>query len=260
MSKTVLITGASSGIGAAFARRLAADGYDLILTGRRKENLDSVAAEIRTRHQRKVDVLVGDLTDPKHLVTLEELIRSTPVEFLVNNAGYGMKKHFVEEDIQQPDRMVSVHITAPLHLIRAAIPGMMERKSGTIINLSSIAGFAPTATDPTYGASKIFLTQFTESLYLVLHQHGIRLQALCPGFTWTNFHEKLGIPVSEQTPRGILRWMTAERVVNASMRALERNIVVCIPGFLNHLTIWVARLLPRKIYYLIMTGKTLKRR
>jgi short-subunit dehydrogenase len=147
-----------------------------------------------------------------------------------------------------------------MHLMHAVIPGMIQRGRGTIINVSSIAGFSPTASDPTYGATKAFLTHFTESLHLVLSEKGITVQALCPGFTWTNFHEKLGMPLEEQKHRGILRWTTVEKVVDASFNALKTGTVVCIPGFLNRLAMMIVAVLPRMIYYRLLRGKTLRRR
>ncbi len=255
------ITGASSGIGAEFARRFAEQGYDLIITGRRKEYLERVAEEIRTTYGRTVTMKLGDLSDPKHRAELTELIRSSAdIDVLVNNAGHGLKKHFIEDDISNPEMLIDVHLRAAMQLMHAAIPGMTLRKRGTIINVSSIAGFAPTASDPTYGATKAFLTLFTESLHLVLHEKGITVQALCPGFTWTNFHEKLGMPKEEQLHRGILRWGTAEKVVDASMNGLRSGTVVVIPGLLNRAAMTLVTLIPRWLYYRLMKGKKLKRR
>jgi short-subunit dehydrogenase len=255
------ITGGSSGIGAEFARRFAEQGYDLIISGRRKEQLDRVAEEIRTKYDRTVTVIIGDLTDPGHLAKLVELIKNNAnIDVLINNAGLGLKHHFIDDDINNPDTLLDVHLRAAMHLMHAAIPGMTQRKRGTIINVSSIAGFSPTASDPTYGATKAFLTLFTESLHLVLHEKGITVQALCPGFTWTNFHEKLGMPKEEQQHRGILRWTTVDKVVDASLKGLRTGTVVVIPGFLNRVAMTIVALLPRRIYYLQMRGKTLRRR
>jgi short-subunit dehydrogenase len=255
------ITGASSGIGVEFARRFAAQGYDLIITGRRKEQLDRVAEEIRTKFDRTVTVIIGDLSDSTHLADLVELINNSPdIDVLINNAGLGLKKHFIDDDVNSPDILIDVHLRAALHLMHAVIPGMTQRRRGTIINVSSIAGFSPTASDPTYGATKAFLTLFTESLHLVLREKGITVQALCPGFTRTNFHEKLGMPKEEQQHRGILRWTTVDKVVDASMKGLRNGTVVVIPGFLNRVAMTIVALLPRGIYYQLMRGKTLRRR
>ena len=257
-----LITGASSGIGAEFAMRFASLGYDLIITGRRKEHLERVAGEIRSTYGRTVTITLGDLADARHLAELTELIRSSnDIEVLINNAGHGLKKHFVDDETpDNSDMLIDVHLRAALHLMHAAIPGMTARRRGTIINVSSIAGMSPTASDPTYGATKAFLTFFSEALHLVLRERGITIQALCPGFTWTNFHEKLGMPKERQTHRGILRWTTPERVVDASLKGLEKGRVVCIPGFLNKVAMTIVALLPRKLYYRIMKGRSLRRR
>lgn len=255
------ITGASSGIGAEFSRRFAAQGYDLIISGRRREQLDRVAEEIRTKYGRTVTIKLGDLANPDHLAELVELIKNNPdIDVLINNAGLGLEKHFIEDDITNPDMLLDVHLRAAMHLMHAAIPGMTQRRRGTIINVSSIAGFSPTASDPTYGATKAFLTLFTESLHLVLRDKGIKVQALCPGFTWTNFHEKLGMPKEEQLHRGILRWTTVDKVVDASIKGLKDGTVVVIPGFLNRVAMTIVALLPRRIYYRLMKGKGLRRR
>ena len=255
------ITGASSGIGAEFARRFAEKGYDLIITGRRKEYLNRVAEEIQTASGRSVTTIIGDLSDPKHLTDLVDRVRnSKDIDVLINNAGHGLKQHFIQDDISNPDILLDVHLRAAMHLMHAVIPGMTERKRGTIINVSSIAGFSPTASDPTYGATKAFLTFFTESLHLVLQEKGITVQALCPGFTWTNFHEKLGIPKAEQSHRGILRWTTADKVVDESMKGLQNGTVVVIPGFLNRIAMKIVALVPRRLYYRMLKGKTLRRR
>lgn len=257
-----LITGASSGIGAEFAKRFAALGYDLIITGRRKDHLEQVAGAIRSQYGREATIMLGDLAEPAHLKELEELIRSSgDIEVLVNNAGRGLKKHFTEDDTpHESDLLIDLHLRTSLHLMHAAIPAMSARKRGTIINVSSIAGFSPTASDPTYGATKAFLTFFSEALHLVLKDKGIRIQALCSGFTWTDFHERLGIPRSQQTDRSILRWTTPEKVVEASLKGLEKGDVVCIPGFLNRLAMTIVALLPRRLYYRMMKGRTLRRR
>ena len=257
-----LITGASSGIGAEFARRFAAQGYDLIITGRRKEQLEHVAEEIRAKYGREVTIKLGDLADAAHLAELTDLItKSSDLDVLINNAGHGLKRHFVEDDTpNESDLLIDLHLRASLHLMHAAIPGMTARKRGTIINVSSIAGFSPTASDPTYGATKAFLTFFSEALYLVLQEKGIKIQALCPGFTWTNFHEKLGIAKEQQTHRGILRWTTPDKVVDASLKALQNGTVVCIPGFLNKIAMKIVALIPRKLYYRTMKGRTMRRR
>lgn len=225
-----LITGASSGIGAAFARALSADGYRLILVARRKDRLDKLAAELPC-----AEILAADLAEDGGLHSVEQRILAEPaLECLVNNAGIGVPGCFWTADLQALDRMHRLHILAVQRLTHAALRTMVARRKGAIINVSSVAGFLHTSYALGYCASKAWLTRFTEGLYAELRAENspVRLQALCPGFTRSEFHEAAGIDPNS-IPRCL--WMTAEAVVAESLRGLERNRPIVIPGWHNRL-------------------------
>jgi hypothetical protein len=243
---TAFITGASSGIGKAFAHRLARDGYDLILHGRREPQLKALCEDLRARHGVNVEYVIAELSHPAELHQLESRLRAIPdLMLLVNNAGFGTHHTFENEDVEVLDAMIQTHITAPVRLTHAALPRMLERSKGAIINVSSVAGFL-NSPGSLYSGTKAALTNFSESLDLQTRSKGVRVQALCPGFTRSEFHKRMGQDVSEEFFR---HFMNPEEVVDASMKALEVGQVVCIPGLRNKLAAAVPRFLPRKVMY-----------
>jgi uncharacterized protein len=248
-----VVTGATSGIGAAFAESFARRGFDLVLVGRREEALSRRAAHITGSHGVRVRVMVCDLASGSDLARLEAELSGEPrLEVLVNNAGFGLGRPFLEEPRDASSRMVDVHCRAVMRLVHAALPPMLAAGRGTIINVASLAAFIPVAADPAYPASKAFLVSLSESLATAFGRRGIRVQALCPGFTRTEFHGRLGIPPERLRNRGPVRWMSAEQVVDCSLAALRRGRVVCVPGFWNRGLRAVVRLLPRRILYRFM--------
>ncbi|MHA1122795.1 MAG: SDR family NAD(P)-dependent oxidoreductase [Candidatus Heimdallarchaeota archaeon] len=255
-----LITGASSGIGAAFARKLANDGFDLILVARREELLVNLCKELEDTKGINAEYMLIDLEKNDELRIVEERIKKTPnLEILVNNAGFGGgNKSFYETPIEEHITMVNVHNIAPLKLTHSAIPGMLINGKGAIINVSSIASFSSNP-QVTYSTTKIFLNYFSESLDLLLSKKGIKIQALCPGFTTTDFHKKLGY--TSEHPVYRRKFMTAEKVVEISLIALKKRKVYCIPGFRNKLLAFLIRTLPKWIIifgYRIMFSKRKK--
>ncbi len=247
-----LITGASSGIGETFARRLARDGYDLILVSRRKDVLDALAEELHQRHGIMAQSLAADLANADDVKVVEKRIAATEtLSMLINNAGFGLDGSLVELDIQDLLDMVQVHNVAGVCLARAALPGMIARRHGSIINVASLAGLIPSPSN-LYGATKAFLVAFSETLHLELRGSGVCVQALCPGFTHTGFHDVMGI---DKSSLDSLPWMPAEVVVDESLRALGNGEVVCIPGTVNRL-VPALRLLPRFIQYWIVGQAT----
>ena len=240
-----LVTGASSGIGAAFARRLARDGRELILVARTLDRLEELATELRERDGHTVTVVAADLTKPAELHKVEEQVASdTALDLLVNNAGFGTIGRFATLDPDREEEEVRLNVIALQRLTRAALPGMVERKRGGIINVSSMAGLQPGPCNATYSATKAFVNSFTEALHEELRGTGVQVQALCPGFTRTEFQQRAGIDTSDLPA---FAWMSAEAVVDASLAGLGRGDVVLVPGFGNRVLAAVAGSAPRPL-------------
>lgn len=220
------LTGASSGIGEVFARKLAARGYDLVLLARREERLRALASSIPTR----ADILIADLASPDGVASAERAIRECgQLELLVNNAGFGTLGRFWESDLTGQTRMHEVHIMATMRLTHAALGQMVPRGRGAVINVSSVAAFGQSEGNVSYCATKAWMNSFTEGLDMELRNLGspVRVQALCPGFTMTEFHDVLGID------RALIpnaSWMPADVVVDASLEGLDRGKLIIIPG------------------------------
>lgn len=245
-----VVTGATSGIGAAFARRLARDGYDLVVTGRRETVLDGLATSIRADHGVAVTVFAAELTDADQVQRLAAYIESHPeVEFLVNNAGFGAEHGLLDGPYEDHEAMLDVHVRVPMRLCSAALPAMVSGGRGAVINVSSLASFFPLPDAATYAATKAALRVLSEGLFMTVGRQGVRVQALCPGFVYTDFHRRIGIADEQRQNRGLLRWMHAEKVVAISLRALARGKVVCVPGFLNRVVRFAGSLVPRRLYY-----------
>ena len=247
---TALVTGASSGIGAAYARRLAREGYNVVLHGRRRELLREICDSLVKEHGIRAEFVCAELGDPEGIRSIEETIARIPdLTFLVNNAGSSTIEPFHEETVESQEEMIRVHALAAVRFAHAALATMVPRRAGTIVNVASVAAFVVAPGSAVYCAVKGFLVSFSESLHLELGGSGIRVQALCPGFTRSDFHGRLGYAVNEKFFRGFL---TAEEVVEASLRDLERGKIVSIPRLKYKITAVVPRLLPRPIFYRIV--------
>lgn len=239
---TALITGASSGIGEVYARRLAAAGYGLLLTARRAELLAALSSELQRKHGAMVEVFPADLADPDSLQRLEQRVAGGPaLALLVNNAGFGVPGPVAEVDPQRLKAMIDVHLTATVRLCRAALPAMIEAGRGAVINVSSVAAFIPTPRGAVYSATKSFLNLFSEALDAELAGTGVRVQALCPGFTITGFHDTPEYDFDRSSIPGWL-WMSADRVVEISLAALDQRKVVVITGWRNRLLVALLRM------------------
>jgi hypothetical protein len=244
-----LVTGATSGIGAAFANRLAQKGFDLILHGRRQQELMDRAKNLERIYSTSVEIIIAELSRPDEIRKVEERINSLDrLDMLVNNAGYWEPGVFWEHSPDSLEAMIMVHNVAPVRFIRAALPRMLERDKGDIINVSSLGAYLNMVTLENYGATKAYLISFTESLHVALMGTGIRVQALTPGFTVTEFHSRLGADFTKEQRT----WMQPEEVVDESLRALGKGPVVCIPGFKRRFIVKLASMLPRSVYYRIM--------
>jgi short-subunit dehydrogenase len=246
-----LITGASSGLGAEFARALAAQGADLILTARREERLAALATQLQAEHGTHTDLLTADLATDAGVTAVKAKIIATPnLQWLVNNAGFGMKGRFDRAAIDDLDRMHRLHVLAPLQLTHAALGGMLVRDAGAIINVASVVSFLLVAGSVGYAATKSWLHVLSEGIYLELRsaRSKVRIQSLCPGYIVTEFHDVIGM--NRALMPGFL-WLDARFVVRESLRALERNNLLVIPSWKYRLIVGVARRLPRHLRYAV---------
>jgi len=236
--RTALISGASAGLGAEYARQLAAAGTNLILVARRLDRLEELARELREKHAMTVETLQADLATSEGIERVERRIAETAtLDLLVNNAGFGGGPgSFVEREAGHHLGMVQVHVATTVRLCRAALPGMIGRGRGGVINLASIAAFS-SLSGPMYSGTKAFLVMFSENLQSELRGSGVNVQALCPGMTHTEFHEVAEIEKSV-VPSAL--WMTAEEVVRISLRRLGRG-AVCVPGWKNKIIAFLMR-------------------
>ncbi|MDX1524135.1 MAG: SDR family oxidoreductase [Anaerolineae bacterium] len=233
-----LITGASSGIGAAYARRLAALGYDLILVARREERLNALAREVEHHYHLQAEVLVADLADSADVTKVEQRLRALDsLTILVNNAGFGTWRQFLEADLQTQLNIIAVNVGALVRLTHAALPGMTARGTGAVINVSSIAPHFHAISNVVYGATKSYVTTFSKTLGAELASTGVRVQALCPGFTVTEFHDTPEFEAFDRRDIPKFLWMTAEDVVEESLQALKTDQVVVVPGLQNRLLV-----------------------
>jgi hypothetical protein len=225
-----VVTGASAGMGVEFARQLAAAGYDLLLVARRLDRLQQVCAEITGAHRVNCEPMAADLTNDTDLARLEQRLRdASNLGMLVNNAGFGTLGKFHKQPIEREDQMHRLHVIATMRLCHAALPGMLERNRGAIINVSSIAAFVTSAGSVSYCATKAWMNRFTEGIFmeLKLSRSKVRIEALCPGYTRTEFHAALKMDTS-----GIASWMwlPADRVVRESLQGLRDGKLIVIPG------------------------------
>lgn len=258
MGSRACITGASSGIGRSLAVQLAAEGYDLLITGRRRERLENLAREVGENHGRAVEIMVGDLADPSEITRLaERLAGEDELSVLVHNAGYGHSTDFTATPRDELLAMGRVHMQCAVALVRAALEPL--RRSATaparrpgIILVSSMAAFAPLPGAAMYTASKAFLVWLGRALHPVCIDAGVRLQVLCPGFTHTDFHDRLDWSAERRRSRGIIRWMHADEVARRALRSLRGDRlarrVVFVPGWTNRLMLLLIRLMPHRLY------------
>jgi len=241
-----VITGASSGLGVAFARKLAARGYDLLLIARREDRLRSIAREIGEQYHVRAEILAADLTDDAALTMVARRIRdAADLGLLVNNAGFGTLGYFFEADPHAQEQMHRLHVLATMRLSHAALTNLVPRvQAGTgIINVSSIAAYGASPQNVSYCATKAWMNRFTEGLAIELGTRSspVRVQALCPGFTLTEFHDTMPMDRS-RIPTSL--WLNADFVVGESLRGFDRSAMFVIPGWRYKLLVWIMKLVP----------------
>ena len=243
MPPTALVTGATAGIGAAFARQLAAEGSGLVLVARDTDRLQAVAAELRAAHGVEVEVLTADLTDAGETRAVQDRLAdpARPVDLLVNNAGMGLKGRFWETPLADQERMLALNCTSVLRLSHTALGAMVPRGRGDILVVSSIAGFAP-GSRGSYGASKAWATAFAESLAGQLAGSGVHVSAVAPGFVRTEFHQRAGLDMSK-VPK--LLWLDAPGVAATALRDHRAGKVLSVPGAQYKVLYTATRLVPR---------------
>ena len=240
---TALVTGATAGIGAAYSKLLAKDGFDLVLVARDKKRLTDTGKSLSKEFGIKAEVLVADLTKAYQLAKVEKRLASKvkPIEVLINNAGFGINKSFLDSDIAAEQQLLDVLVTAPMRLTHSVLPLMKQRNSGTIVNISSVASWIAGGT---YSAAKSYLTVFTESLHTELRGSKVNISALCPGFTKTEFHQR-GRMKMNGLPN--FMWLTAEKVVAQSWKAAKSGKAISVPGWQYLILSSISRFGPRPL-------------
>ncbi|WP_030202907.1 SDR family oxidoreductase [Streptomyces sp. NRRL S-87] len=240
---TALITGSTAGIGAAFARKLAAQGHNLVLVARDTGRLREQATELHDRHGIEAEVLTADLSTEEGITVVEERLRDRrdPVDLLVNNAGFGNKGRYLDVPMADELTMLKVHVEAVLRLTSAAAESMRSRGRGGIVNVASVAAFLPRGT---YGASKAWVVQFTQGAAKDLAGSGVRMMALCPGFVRTEFHERAGMG-TDNIPNWM--WLDADKLVAAALDDLARGRTVSVPDPRYKALMGIVKMMPRGV-------------
>jgi uncharacterized protein len=242
--KLAAITGASAGIGAMFARKLAARGYDLLLIARREARLRSLASELSDTYHVKADILAADLADPADLERAAEKIQgSSNLGLLVNNAGFGVHGLFFESEVAGQLEMHRLHVLATVRLSHAALRNLVPKGEGGIINVASVAGFSQAPGSISYNSTKAWMISFTEGIAIELAAKAspVKVQALCPGFTLSEFHDVIHMDRSA-IPKSL--WMTADFVVGESLRAFDQGKLIVIPGWRYKLVVAGMKMIP----------------
>ena len=256
---TAIITGASAGIGAAYARQLAERGFNLVVIARRVERLDALRNDLEREFGVSVEPFPTDLANSESVERLVAMIQDRDdIEILVNNAGFGVQGPFHESDIEKHLAMIHVHVLATVRLTHAVLSQMVARDRGNVINVSSLASFLTAPGAVSYCATKGYLNSFSKSVQAELRGTAVRIQALCPGFTYTEFHDVPDAKMDRSLVPRIL-WMSADRVVKISLGAMNGRRVICVPGLVNRVLAFVIRSRILEPFMLRTYGKRLKR-
>lgn len=246
-----LITGATAGIGRAFAVRLASQGWDVVLVARDKERLKELAAALAEAYSVRAEPLPADLAADSGVELVEARLRALEINLLVNNAGLTLNTPFLKSTVDMELYLLSVNVQAVMRLTHAVLPGMVSRGEGGIINVSSVSGFAATMPGSTYPASKAWVTHFSESIALSVARHGVKVMALCPGFTRTEFHSRARIDMSK-TPGWM--WLDPGRLVGDALRDLQKGRIVSVPDWRYKILVGVMRHTPTRLLRRLARG------
>jgi short-subunit dehydrogenase len=255
MKHAVLITGATSGLGLAYAKEYARDGYNLVITGRRETKIRENARYIEDIYNVKVKVVIADLAKEEGLDILLSEIKEDEIEVLVNNAGFGLKPVFSEVSKEDMDRIMFLQMNAVVILTQNILKQMLSRQRGTIINISSDGAFAVMPRNVLYSSTKLFILNFTEGLHMELFDTNIKAQVVCPCFIDSDFHESAGMNVVKKK-KGFMKFMDPEEIVNLAMKDLKKGKVVSVPGADAKTIRIMARFLPRKLFYKLIINST----
>lgn len=250
MAKWAMVTGPTAGIGAAYAKLLASKGFNLVLVSRDLKRLGQTAADLTAKHAIETQVLSADLATDKGIATLADFIAKNEIEVLINNAGFGLNSSFVKSSAADEQSVVNILVTAPMQLSHAVLPQMVARKSGTIVNVSSVAGYFAAGH---YSAAKAYVTVLTESMHAEVRKHGVKVSALCPGFTKTEFHQRAKMKM-DALPK--FMWLDADFLVAKSWADAQSGKAISIPGWQYRVMVWIAKNAPRA--WMRRTGITLR--
>ncbi len=252
-TKFAIVTGGTSGLGRAYAKYLAKSGWNLLITGRRGKILQQLKKELERECNVKVQICITDFNNQTQFDHLLDTIRNcSQIDLLVNNAGYGSRDGFFEEDYENQINMLNVLVSAATKIVHEVVPKMLKVNKGSIINVASMSAFIPAPLNYFYCSSKAFMVSFTECLHIDFLHSNIMVQALCPGFIHTEFHSKMGIKNNKKGLKEKLLWMNPETVVAYSIKSLNKNNVICIPGFVNKLVYKLMKMAPRTLSYKIL--------
>ncbi|MEH3155263.1 MAG: SDR family oxidoreductase [Gordonia paraffinivorans] len=252
-SRTALVTGASAGIGAAFARHLAAQGNDVVLVARREDRLVTLAEELGRGYGVTATVIAADLNDPAGPRAIVDQCASQDIDIdiLINNAGFSGNGSFAETPFDDLAREIQVMVTAVTELAHLVVPGMKQRQYGRIVNVSSLAALLPPGASLLYTAIKSYVLNLSQALDMELKPDGVHVTALCPGFTHSEFHDVMGTRNAASTKLPGLLWQSAEDVVREGWDAVEAGKPVCVPGAVNKITAAAARPIPTRLGYVL---------
>lgn len=243
-SRTAFVTGATAGIGAAFARHLAGAGYDLVLVARDEARLKETAERLGNEHDVAVDTFVADLATADGRAATQERLKAGQIDLLVNNAGMSLNTPFLRSTTEREDQLLGLNVHAVMALTLAALPGMVDRGAGAVVNVSSVAGFGAGMPGSTYPASKAWVTNFSESVGLSVRPFGVRVMALCPGYVRSEFHQRAGIDMSK-TPEFL--WLDPDPLVVAAMADLRKGKYVSVPNWKYKVAAFGLKHLPRPL-------------